>query len=97
MPVAETSTEEALQWLKQRGIQSLAALPDAEREYTEADMRGGIAIVVGSEDEGLTKDWVDHSNLHVRIPMLGKNDSLNVSTASAILLYEAARQRKTRA
>jgi TrmH family RNA methyltransferase len=96
MPVVEASTEEILQWLSKQGIQSLAALPDAEQEYTDADMRNGIAIVVGSEDEGLTQTWIDHSNLHVRIPMLGKNDSLNVSSASAVLLYEAARQRKRR-
>ncbi len=94
MPVAEASTEETLQWLEKRGIQSLAALPDAEREYTDIDMQGGTAIVVGSEDEGLTQAWIDSSCLHIGIPMLGKNDSLNVSAASAILLYEAVRQRK---
>jgi len=94
MPIAEASTEETLEWLGKRGIQSLAAIPDAEQEYTDADMRAGTAIVVGSEDEGLTQDWIDRSSLHIRIPMLGKNDSLNVSTASAILLYEAMRQRR---
>ncbi len=94
MPIAEASTEETLEWLKKRNIQSLAALPDAEQEYTAADMRGGTAIVVGSEDEGLTKGWIEGSDLHVGIPMLGKNDSLNVATASAILLYEAIRQRR---
>ena len=94
LPIAEASTEETIQWLGEQGIQSLAALPNAEQEYTHADMRGGTAIVVGSEDEGLTQDWVDGSNFHVKIPMLGKNDSLNVATASAILLYEAMRQRQ---
>lgn len=93
MPVAEASTDETLQWLQNKGIQSLAALPDAGQEYTDADMRSGIAIVVGSEDDGLTQEWIDNSDLQVRIPMLGKNDSLNVSTASAVLLYEATRQR----
>ena len=95
MPVAEASTEETLTWLKQRGIQSLAALPDASRKYTEIDMRGGTAIVVGAEDEGLTPAWKDGSDQQVSIPMLGKNDSLNVSTAAAILLYEAVRQRQS--
>ncbi|MEN7973223.1 MAG: RNA methyltransferase [Verrucomicrobiota bacterium] len=95
MPVAEASTKEVLEWLKARGIQSLAALPDAAVEYTGADMRKGIAIAVGAEDEGLTELWTDNSSLHVRIPMLGKNDSLNVATASAILLYEAVRQRNS--
>lgn len=93
IPIAEASTEDTLRWLQEQGVRSLAALPDAEQEYTNADMRGGIAIVVGSEDTGLTRDWIEHSHVHVRIPMLGNNDSLNVSTASAVLLYEAVRQR----
>jgi len=94
LPVAEASTEETLQWLEKQGIQSLTALPDAEQEYTHADMRGGTAIVVGSEDKGLTQEWINGSNFHAKIPMLGKNDSLNVSTAAAVLLYEAVRQRQ---
>ena len=93
MAVAEASTAETLQWLKQRGILSIAAVPEATMQYTKADMRGGIAIVVGAEDEGLTQAWVDGADLKVGIPMLGKNDSLNVSTAAAVLLYEAIRQR----
>lgn len=94
MPVAEASTEKTLQWLQKQGIRSLAAVPDAKQGYTEADMRGGTAIVVGSEDDGLTAKWTEGANLKVAIPMLGKNDSLNVSTAAAILLYEAIRQRR---
>lgn len=93
MPVAEATTAETLQWLQHSGIQSLAALPGAETQYTEASMRRGTAIVVGSEDDGLTREWVEQCDVGVGIPMLGKNDSLNVSTASAILLYEAVRQR----
>ncbi len=94
MPVAEASTQETLEWLKKRGIQSLAAAPAAEQEYTDVDMRGGTAIVVGAEDEGLTDEWIEGASRSVRIPMLGRNDSLNVSTAAAILLYEAVRQRR---
>jgi len=94
LPVAEASTEETLQWLGEQGIQSLATLPDAKEEYAHADMRGGTAIVVGSEDKGLTQEWIDGSSFHVKIPMLGKNDSLNVSTAAAVLLYETVRQRQ---
>lgn len=94
MPVAEASTVDTLAWLESRGIQSIAAVPDAEREYTDIDMRNGIAFVVGAEDEGLTKKSMDAANVKVKIPMLGKNDSLNVSTAAAVLLYEAVRQRR---
>ncbi len=94
MPVAEASTLETLQWLEARGIQAVAALPDADTEYTAADLRGGTAIAVGAEDEGLSETLARAAGLRVRIPMLGKNDSLNVSTAAAILLYEAIRQRR---
>ena len=75
-------------------IQTIAAVPDAKQEYTDADMRRGVAIVVGAEDEGLTQKWMEGATQKVGIPMLGKNDSLNVSTAAAILLYEAIRQRR---
>lgn len=94
MPVAEASTEETLLWLKDQAIQSVAAVPSAKQEYTDVDMCGGTAIVVGAEDEGLTRRWLEGANQKVAIPMLGKNDSLNVSTAAAILLYEAVRQRR---
>jgi TrmH family RNA methyltransferase len=94
MPVVEATTEETLQWLKEQNIQSLAAVPGAGQEYTDVDMLGGTAIVVGAEDEGLTPQWVEGATQKVGIPMLGKNDSLNVSTAAAILLYEAVRQRR---
>lgn len=94
MSIAEASTEETLQWLKKQGIRSIAAVPGAEREYTSAEMRGGTAIVVGAEDEGLSEKWMDGADRQVSLPMHGKNDSLNVATAAAILLYEAQRQRR---
>ncbi len=94
MPVAEARTEETLRWLKERGITIVAATPGAEKEYTSTNMKGGTAIVVGAEDEGLSDAWLSSASQQVKIPMLGKNDSLNVSTAAAILLYEAVRQRR---
>ncbi len=94
MPIAEASTEETLQWLEKRGIRSVAAVPDADQEYTSVDLCGGTAIVVGAEDDGLSSHWKSNANIRVGIPMQGKNDSLNVATAAAILLYEALRQRK---
>lgn len=94
MPVAEATTEETLAWLEKRGIQIIAAVPGASQEYTEIDMRKGTAVVVGSEDEGLSASWKSSSAIQVGIPMLGRNDSLNVSTAAAIMLYEAVRQRR---
>lgn len=94
MPVAEATTGETQAWLEKHGIQTVAAVPGASQEYTDIDMRKGTAIVVGSEDEGLSEAWKKRSIVQVGIPMLGRNDSLNVSTAAAIMLYEAVRQRR---
>jgi len=94
MPVAEASTEETIDWLEKQGIQSIAAVPSAEIEYTDIDMKTGTAIIVGAEDEGLSEVWKNRAKFRAGIPMLGKNDSLNVSTAAAVLLYEAVRQRR---
>jgi len=94
IPIAEATSEETLLWLEKRDIQSIATVPGAGLEYTDINLCGGTAIVVGSEDEGLTGRWLERANKKVSIPMLGKNDSLNVSTSAAILLYEAIRQRR---
>jgi TrmH family RNA methyltransferase len=83
-----------LAWLAERQLRILAARVDAERLYTETDLRGGIALVLGSEAEGLRSAWADPRVEPVRIPMRGGTaDSLNVSVAAAVLLYEAVRQR----
>jgi TrmH family RNA methyltransferase len=94
VPVAEASTDETLAWLELKGIQTIATVPDAGQEYTTVDMHQGTAIIVGAEDEGLSSEWINRATHRVHIPMLGRNDSLNVSTAAAVLLYEAVRQRR---
>jgi TrmH family RNA methyltransferase len=94
LPIAEASTEETIAFLKEKGIQTLSAMPEATMKYTEIDLRGPTAIVVGAEDRGLSAAWETQADLNVNIPMLGKNDSLNVSVSAAILLYEAVRQRR---
>ncbi len=105
LPVAEASTEETIAFLSRRGIRTLSAVPDAEAVYTDCDLTGPLAIVVGAEDQGLSSHWKQEvpvpdgfsnawKNLTATIPMLGKNDSLNVSVAAAVLLYESVRQRK---
>lgn len=93
LPIAETTTAELLPWLAQRGIRTLAATPHTDSLYTDVDMTGPVAVVVGCEMVGLSDDWLARADLKVRIPMLGKADSLNVATATTILLYEAVRQR----
>ena len=93
VPVAEASSDEALAWLKARGFRILAATPHAEMLHFEADLTGPVALAVGAEQYGLTAKWMDAADLRVRIPMLGVADSLNVSAATTILVYEAVRQR----
>ena len=61
--------------------------------YTDVDLRGPVAVILGSEADGLTDAWSGPAVLPVRVPMLGVADSLNVSITAAVVLYEARRQR----
>jgi TrmH family RNA methyltransferase len=92
--VCEATARDTLTWLRERGLAIIAARPDASQLYTEADMRGGTAIVLGSEAAGLAPAWGGENVTAVRIPMHGLADSLNVSTTAAVLFYEALRQRQ---
>ena len=93
-PVVAASSTGVLDWLVERSIRVVAARVDAERLYTDLDLRGGIAFVLGNEAQGLRSAWDDPRVEPVRIPMGGAvADSLNVSVAAAVLLYEAVRQR----
>jgi TrmH family RNA methyltransferase len=94
VPVIEAKGKETLAWLKKNRIQVLAATPSAKLEYTEVDMCGPLAIAVGTEQLGLSQQWMDEADLQVRIPMCGVADSLNVAMATTLLLYEALRQRR---
>ncbi|HEX6964078.1 MAG TPA: RNA methyltransferase [Lacipirellula sp.] len=91
--VCIASTEETLAWLGGLGVKVYAARPEAELLYTDADYRGGAAIVLGSEAEGLSGAWNGSDVTGIRLPMRGIADSLNVSTTAAVLFYEAQRQR----
>lgn len=93
LPVVVTSNEEALKFLTHKGIRVCASSPQAKEDYTRADFKQPLAIVVGSEQKGLSRFWMEKAQLLVRIPMKGRADSLNVSSSTAILLYEALRQR----
>lgn len=93
VPAVETTSRDALAWLRVNSIQVLAATPQAERLYTDADLRQPVCIAVGTEDEGLTDFWMENADLKVKIPMMGKVNSLNVSTSTAVILYEVFRQR----
>lgn len=93
VPVIECESGVALDWLQSHGIAIVAATPQATTFYTEADLRGPLAIVVGTEKEGLSPLWLNRATAQVRIPMRGRVNSLNVATAATLLMYEAVRQR----
>ena len=90
---AVCSSAEAISFLKERGIRILTAQLQDSDLYCDSDMRSPVAIVMGTESTGLTPLWREAADAHIRIPMLGKLDSLNVSVSAAVLLYEAVRQR----
>ncbi len=96
VPLAVAETAEVLAWLRAQKIRILAATPHTDRDYTDVDLTQGVAIVVGTEQLGLSDVWMKAADLQVRIPMLGKADSLNVAQAATLLLYEAVRQRRAR-
>lgn len=93
VPCVACGSEECIQFLKERGIQILTAQLQDSELYYDTDMKRGTAIVMGTEATGLTDVWRQAADAHIRIPMLGRLDSLNVSVSAAILLYEAVRQR----
>ncbi|MBL8061687.1 MAG: RNA methyltransferase [Anaerolineales bacterium] len=93
VPVVEVESPRALAWLRSGGMRILAATPSADKMYTEVNLTDSLAIVVGTEDEGLTDYWMNHADIRVKIPMMGRVNSLNVSVSTAILIYEAIRQR----
>ncbi len=93
MPVVVTSNAEVRTWLRAGGIRVVATTPAAKTLYTDADLCGPLAIVMGSEQYGLSAFWLKESDLLVRIPMAGQADSLNVAMAAIITVFEAVRQR----
>lgn len=93
--VVTASSEDTIKWLKSHDIKIFTAQLQDSVWYYDTDMRGGTAIVMGTEATGLTGIWRDAADAHIRIPMLGQLDSLNVSVSAAILLYEAVRQRNS--
>lgn len=93
LPVIEAKGSDAFIWLKERKIQVVAATPSATLEYTDAPLNGPVAVVMGTEQLGLSDLWMEAADIQVKIPMKGVADSLNVAMATTLLLYEALRQR----
>ena len=94
VPTVSCTSEDCIAWLKHHHIQILTAQLQDSSLYYETDMTCPTAIVMGTESTGLTPVWREAADAHIRIPMLGQLDSLNVSVSAAILMYEAVRQRQ---
>lgn len=91
--VINASLPETVDWLKRHGVKSMAAATCATNKYTDTDLSGPVAIVLGSEADGLSQQWLEKADEKIVIPMNEEMDSLNVSVSAAIILFEALRQR----
>lgn len=96
VPCLISTSTEVHAWLKKAGVRTVATTPAAKALYTDSDLRGPLAVVMGSEQYGLSDFWLREADLPVRIPMAGQADSLNVAMATIITLFEAVRQRTPR-
>lgn len=92
VPVVEAGVDEAIDWLRAHGYRIVCADTDASVSYRGADYRGRVALVMGSERYGISREWHEAEDVRVRIPMAGRVDSLNVGNAAVLLLYEAFAQ-----
>lgn len=90
---AVCSSQEALDFLQKKNIKSLAAELRASQWYQDTDFTVPAAIVMGTEADGLTDFWLNNADARIKIPMRGKIDSLNVSVSTAVITFEAMRQR----
>lgn len=91
--VAAATSEETIQWLKKNNIAILCTYLEASKPYHTIDYTKPSAIVMGTESTGLTEVWTKNADANIIIPMSGKIDSMNVSTAAAVVVFEAKRQR----
>ena len=94
LPVCKVANmQDALNYLRESGLRIVAATEHSTQNYTEVDMSQPLAIIMGSEEHGIYEANLDLATDKVRIPMLGKLESLNVSVAAGVMIYEAVRQR----
>lgn len=91
--VAMATTDEIIAFLKKEGIKIYCAALQASKTYSDCNFTEATALVVGTEADGLSDTWLENSNQNIIIPMSGEIDSMNVSVAAGILIFEAKRQR----
>ena len=94
VPVCAATSAETLAWLMERGLTIWTARVDGEMDYWNAALSGPAAIVLGSEARGLSGNWKGENARPIKLPLLGRVDSLNLSATAAVLFYEALRQRR---
>lgn len=94
VPVVVSGRDELVQFLRKKKIRTAATTPHTDLIYTNANLRGPLALLMGSEQYGLSGEWLAAADIKVRIPMAGQADSLNVAMAAVITLFEAVRQRR---
>lgn len=95
-PLVTADETELREFLRDHDVRMVAATPAAEKPYWDAYLRGKVAVVLGTEHQGLGEGWLSGASERVHVPMAGMADSLNVATAGALMLYEALRQRRAR-
>ncbi len=93
VPIAVCNSDEAITWMKQKGITIYCTYLRAAVPYHTVDFKKPSAIVMGTESDGITPQWVDAADQNIIIPMRGDADSMNVSTSAAVVVFEACRQR----
>lgn len=93
LPVVAVPSEQALDWLRQKGIRIFSTWLEAAQPLYQCDLRQSAAFVLGGEAHGISRFWVEQADERIIIPMAGQVDSLNVSASAAVVLFEAVRQR----
>ncbi len=95
VPVCRTKDlKRSIRFLQESGLKITAATEKASQNYTETDFSGPVAVIMGSEDEGISDDILRMTDAQLQIPLKGKIGSLNVSVAAGLLVYEVLRQRE---
>jgi TrmH family RNA methyltransferase len=96
MPVVTATSQETIDWCREKKIRTFGTALTATKFYHETDLKQPAAIIMGSEAYGLSRTWLDQADELIKIPMMGKIDSMNVSASAAIVVFEAKRQRDFR-
>jgi len=94
VPIFQLGSTEAIDILKRHSIDLLATTPHTDQFYDEVDLKKGVAVILGTEQLGLSDLFMKEATIKVKMPMLGKMDSLNVSNAASVMMYEVVRQRR---